>query len=92
MDATGFNDSRSAAPIVAQQWMPPLWWPPVYPGPLPVAGGTVFLRGNSIFRGNDAFDYDTYTSAANTANAVRAIAFTGFSGCPIVAIISLIAA
>ena len=20
--------------------MPPLWWPPVYPGPLPVAGGT----------------------------------------------------
>ena len=29
-----------AAPILAQQWMPPLWWPPVCPGPLPVAGGT----------------------------------------------------
>ena len=29
-----------AAPMIAQQWMPPLWWPPVYPGPLPVAWGT----------------------------------------------------
>ena len=32
--------SPPAAPMLAQQWMPPLWWPPVYPGPLPVAGGT----------------------------------------------------
>ena len=29
-----------AAPMIAQQWMSPLWWPPLYPGPLPVAGGT----------------------------------------------------
>ena len=28
-----------AAPIVAPAWsMPPLWWPPMYPGPTPVAG------------------------------------------------------
>ena len=58
-----------AAPIVTQQWMPPLWWPPVYPGPLPVAGGTCPSGGNFFFRGNDAFDYDTTFGTANTANA-----------------------
>ena len=36
-----------AAPVIAQQWMPRLWWPPVYPGPLPVAGGTFPSGGTS---------------------------------------------
>ena len=68
-----------AAPINAQQWMPPLWWPPVYPGPLPVAGGTFPSGGTQPSGGNDAFDYDTYIYTAD--NAVRAITITGFSGC-----------
>ena len=38
------------APMLAQQWMPPLWWPPVYPGPLPVAGGT-FPSGGTTSSG-----------------------------------------
>ena len=40
-----------AAPIIAQQWMPPLWWPPVYPGPLPVAGVTFPSGGTTSSRG-----------------------------------------
>ena len=44
-----------------------------------MAGGTYPSEGNYIFRGNDAFDYYTFSSTATTANAARAI--TGFSGC-----------
>ena len=87
MDATGFNDTRSAtsAPATASSAN----YCAAVAATFMVATclsrttsngrGNFSLRGDFIFRGNDAFDYDTYTSTANTINAARAI--TGFSGC-----------
>ena len=94
MDATGFNDSRSATSALATASSANHC--AAVDAAFMVAAcisrrldqdhfqwqGALFLGGNSSFRGNDAFDYGTNTSAANTANAVRAIALTGFSSSP----------
>ena len=89
MDATGYNDSRSATSTLAtassanhSAAVDAAFMVAACLSRTTSSGrGNCSLRGNFIFRGNDTFDYDAYASAANNANAVGAIALTGFSGC-----------